>query len=136
MDEVIYIEKNDVHATLCTWLYCGFWNLWAAEQLGYDGYFNWTSGKFLQSYEDDNKFMQIPNAYNWYFKQPKVEVPPKRKECKVWTWEKENWDSGIDVSPYQFMSQPLSVIRDYYHKHLHFNDETNSRGQLLVVLLL
>lgn len=133
MKGIIYLEKTDIAATLTTWIYCAFWQMWAAEQMGYDAYINWPQGhkpsRCLQAYEDDDKFYEEPNMYNWYFKQPKVLAAPRET---VWTWEHPNWDSGIDVSPYQFMSQPLSVIRDYYHKHLHFNDETNRRGQLLV----
>lgn len=129
MSRVIYLEKNDIHCTLTTYLYCHFWMMWTAEQMGYDVYINCPKGLFLQSYEDSSKFSQIPNGYEWYFKQPKIQTPPPRNECKAWTWESPNWGSGIDVSPYQFMSQPLSVIRDYYKKHLHFSDIVNDRGQ-------
>jgi hypothetical protein len=97
--------------------------LWAAEQQGIDAYISWPTGKFLQSYEDSEKFAQIPNAYNWYFIQPKT----NEVSSEVWLWEK--W---ADPSPIPFMAQPLSVIKDYYKKNLHFNDETNRRGQLLV----
>lgn len=123
MKEVIYLEKLDCHSTLTTWLYCHFWMMWAAEQQGKDAYIHWPTKLFLQSYEDSKKFSVIPNAYEWYFKQPKVESA-ERKE--VWTWE--NWK---DPSPVSFMAQPLSVIKDYYKKHLHFNDETNKRGQAI-----
>jgi hypothetical protein len=122
---VVYLEKQDIYSTLTTWLYCSFWSLWAAEQIGLDGYIHWPTGKFLQSYEDAKKFSEIPNAYDWYFVQPKITTPPERKE--VWTWE--NWK---DPTPVSFMAQPLSVIKDYYKKNLHFNDETNARGQAIV----
>lgn len=122
---VIYLEKNDIHSTLTTWIYCAFWQMWSIEQQGFDGYINWTKGKFLQSYEDENKFAEIPNAYDWYFEQPKVKQPPPRNYILTW----EDWR---DESPVPFMAQPLSVIKDYYKKHLHFNAATNARGQALV----
>lgn len=123
MRSIVTIEKNDIHCTLCTYLYCSFWQLWAAEQQGIDGYINWPTGKFLQSYEDSKKFSEIPNAYDWYFVQPKT----NNQSGNVWIWE--NWK---DECPVPFMAQPLSVIKDYYKKNLIFNDETNRRGQLLV----
>ena len=137
MSKTIYIEKTDSAATLTTFWYCSAWIMWAAEQLGFNHvYINWEQGhnppRALQAYEDKEMGKVNNNQFEWFFKQPKIENPPPRNECKVWTWEKENWDSGIDVSPYQFMGQPLSVIRDYYKKNLHFNDETNRRGQILV----
>jgi hypothetical protein len=97
--------------------------MWAAEQQGIDSYINWPTGKFLQSYEDSNKFQQIPNAYNWYFVQPKT----NEYSNTIWTWE--NWK---DECPISFMAQPLQVIKDYYKKNLIFNDETNRRGQIIV----
>jgi len=136
MSKTIYLEKTDLAATLTTWIYCAMWQMWAAEQLGFnDVYINWEQGhkppRSLQAYEDAGR--KNSNQLEWYFRQPKLLTsPPKREYCDIWTWEHHNWGSGLDVSPYQFMSQPLSVIRDYYHKHLHFNDETNRRGKLLV----
>lgn len=124
---MIYLEKNDIHSTLTTWLYCHFWMLWAAEQQGIDGFIHWPKGLFLQSYEDDRKFAEKPNAYDWYFKQPKQADPLPESMCDTWTWE--TWQ---DTSPVPFMAQPLKVIKDYYKKHLHFNDETNRRGQAIV----
>ena len=128
-NRVIYIEKTDIAATLTTWIYCAFWQMWAAEQMGRDVYINWPHGhhpgRCLNAYIDLNKFSEMPNMYDWYFKQPKVSSPPAREV--VWEWE-----NCPQIKPYNFMSQPLSVIKDYYHKHLHFNDETNRRGQMLV----
>lgn len=120
----VILEKNDIHSTLTTWIYCAFWQMWAHEKLG-DAYINWPIGKFLQSYEDKKKFSEIPNAYDWYFIQPKIAHLPETPYS--WTWE--NWE---DPSQVPFMAQPLKVIKDYYKKNLHFNDETNRRGQLLV----
>lgn len=127
MKEVIYLEKTDIFSTLTTWFYCQFWLMWAAEQQYKEVYHNWTKGKFLQSYNDDEKFTDLPNAYDWYFVQPKVKNPPPQNECETWVWE-----NFQDPSPIPFMAQPLSVIKDYYKKHLHFNDSVNERGQALV----
>lgn len=122
----IYLEKKDIFSTLTTWLYCHFAMLWAAEQQGHKGYINWfENGGFLQSYEDKEKFKELPNAYDWYFKQPLFSEVSTRDE--TWTWE--TWK---DVSPIPLMAQPLSLIKDYYKKHLHFNEETNRRGRLIV----
>lgn len=122
---MIYLEKNDVHSTLCTYLYCHFWMLWSAEQQGKKAFIHWPKGLFLKSYEDDQKFAELPNAYDWYFKQPFYSEQPEREES--WMWEQ--WE---DPSPVGFMAQPLLVIKDYYKKHLHFNDVVNTRGQALV----
>lgn len=129
----IYIEKNDIHSTMTTYIYCSFWQLWAAEQQGKEGYINWFDGGSVLSYKDENKFRQIPNQFEWYFEQPFYPRPiwetpyqqPDRDE--TWTWE--NW---VDPSPVGFMAQPLSVIKEYYQRHLKFNEETNKRGQAIV----
>ena len=129
MADVVYLEKTDVGATLTTWLYCHFWMLWSAEQQRVDGYIHWpdnyTPGRCLRDLIDKEKFSQEPNMYNWYFQQPKVKVPPERKHIATW----EYWK---DECPVSFMAQPLSVIKDYYKKNLHFNDVVNARGQALV----
>jgi len=121
---MIYLEKNDIYSTLTTWIYCHFWMMWAYEQKGIPVYINWPHGKFLKSYEDNNKFSEIRNAYEWYFKQPKQSSFYLGDTYEIKTWEK--WE---DPSPVPFMAQPLKVIKDYYKKNLHFNDETNRRGQ-------
>lgn len=132
-NKTIYLTKQDIHSTLTTYWYCMAWMGWAAEQMGYDYYIYCPKGLFLQSYNDDEKYTEQPNGFEWFFKQPKIDnPPPPQSECKTWTWEHLNWGSGLDVSPYSFMSQPLPVIKDFYKKNLIFNDETNRRGQLLV----
>lgn len=118
----VYLEKMDIYSTATTWIYCHFWQLWAAEQQGKKGYINWFNG--VQSYHDSEKFAQIPNQFEWFFKQPFFSEVPQREE--TWTWE--TWK---DECPIPFMAQPLSVIKDYYKKHLHFNEETNRRGNLI-----
>ena len=131
MSRVIYLEKTDVGATLTTWIYCAFWQMWAAEQKGWDSYINWPDGwkpgRCLRDLIDKEKFMEQSNMYNWYFKQPKVARHSIEPYVDVWTWE--NWK---DESPVPFMAQPLSVIKDYYKKHLHFSDEVENRGASLM----
>lgn len=131
MIKVIYIEKTDIGATLTTWWYCAAWQMWAAEQLGIDVYINWPDGfhpgRCLKDLVDKEKFSQEPNMFNWYFKQPKIDNPPPRNECEIWTWE--NWK---DPSPVPFMAQPLSVIKEYYKKNIHFNGGVSARGEVLV----
>lgn len=125
---MIYLEKNDIHSTLTTWIYCHFWMMWSYEQQGKSSYINWPKGKFLASYEDKKKFNEIPNAYDWYFHQPKDwRVISLEQPTETYTWEK--WQDPCTVS---LMSQPLSVIKDYYKKNLIFNEETNKRGQAIV----
>lgn len=121
----IYLDKTDIYCTMTTYFYCHFWQMWAAEQQGHKSYIDWTKGKFVQSYNDDKKYAEIPNAYDWYFVQPFFETPPVKDA--VWTWE--NWK---DPSPIPFMAQPLQVIKDYYKKHLKFNSVVNERGMKLV----
>lgn len=127
MSKVIYIEKNDIYCTATTFIYCNFANLYEAEQQGKEGYINWYPSRMVESYKDDKKFSEISNAFEWFFKQPKIENPPPKNECEIWTWE-----SHADKSDIPLMAQPLSVIKDYYKKNLIFNDETNRRGQLIV----
>jgi hypothetical protein len=122
---MVYLEKNDIHATLTTWIYCAFWMMWSAEQQEQDVYINWCKGKCLIDLNDDEKFKEISNLYEWYFKQPKSNGVGE--VIARWTWEK--WQ---DTSEIPFMAQPLQVIKDYYKKHLHFNEVVNKRGQELV----
>lgn len=129
MSKVIYIQKQDIHSTLCTWIYCFMHQLYNAENKGLKAYINWPTGKFVKSYEDAKKYSEIPNAFEWYFLQPHDTNPTNDKI--VWTWELENWGANVDTTDFQLISEPLSVIKDYYKKRLHFNDETNRRGQLL-----
>jgi hypothetical protein len=120
---MIILEKNDIHSTLTTWIYCHFWMMWAMELQGQKVYINWPKGKFLKSYEDDAMFAQIPNAYEWYFKQPH----DVKGIGEVLTWE-----SWADQSPVPFMAQPLHVIKDYYQRNLHFSEVVEQRGQALL----
>lgn len=127
---MIYLEKTDIHATLTTWIYCAFWQMWSAEQQGKDVYINWSEGKCLIDLTDKNKFREISNLYEWYFVQPKYTLGTKvfsNNDIEFWTWE--NWK---DTQPIPFMAQPLSVIKDYYKKNLIFNETVNKRGQEIV----
>ena len=124
---MIYLEKNDIHSTLTTWLYCHFWMLFSAEvQEYYNVKINWPIGKSVKSYEDLEKFKQIPNMYDWYFVQPKNNNPAVGSR-QVWTWE--NWQ---DPTPVPLMSCQLTIIKQWYQQNLIFNQETNKRGQELV----
>lgn len=120
---MVWLEKNDIYATLTTWLYCNFWMKWALEQQGKRTYINWPKGKFLIDLEDKKKFNECENAYEWYFKQEKDYIIPEYKLT---------WEQWIDHSPIPFMAMPLKVIKEYYQRNLKFNDETDRRGQLLV----
>jgi len=124
---MIYLQKNDIHCTLCTYLYCHFWMLWSLEQQGYTCYIDWPKGLSVKSYEDLEKFNQIRNQFEWYFEQPFKEYSLGTHSVRYLTWE--TWK---DPTSGGLMSQPLSVIKDYYKKNLHFNEETNKRGEELV----
>lgn len=126
---MIYLEKTDSAATLTTWVYCFMWMQWSAEQQGINDIYinmpgNYKPDRCLRDLKDVDKFSQEPNQWNWYFKQPRVWAG---MADEIWTWE--TW---VDKTPVPFMSQPLSVIKDYYKKNLHFSDAVNQRGEALV----
>jgi len=126
----VYIEKTDIYSTLTTYIYCNFHMMYAAEKMGYTPYLHWPKDRFLQSYQDKEQFAKQPNAYDWYFVQPFTNNPDQRSV--VWTWEHEAWGAGVNTTQYQLMSEPLHVIKDYYKKHLKFNDVVNGRGDAIV----
>ena len=104
------------------------WMLWSFEQRGInDVYISWPIGKSVKSYEDKDWFNNWGNQFEWYFNQPKGCHDYCTKADETYTWE--HWIDPVSPS---FMSQPLSVIKDYYKKNLHFNEETNKRGQAIV----
>jgi hypothetical protein len=121
----IYIEDNDFHATLTTWIYKGFWQAYAALQQGHKPYFHWQKGKFLQSYSEEKKFAEIPNAYNWYFEQPYFDCQPGAEEVRT-------WDTDVNTGLFSLYSLPLSEIKSFYKQHLRFNSATNIRGEAIV----
>ncbi len=120
----IYLEKSDPWTTLTTWIYCHFWMMHSAEQLGHKSYINWHQNGCLEVYRDDAMFAKIPNMYNWYFEQPMFETPPNRDETWVW----EGWN---DPSKTSIMAKPLSYMKQYFKAHLKFNAATNARGEAL-----
>jgi hypothetical protein len=126
---MIYLEKNDIHSTLTTWIYCHFHMAYNAINKGLTPYIHWPSGKFLQSYEDAAKFKEIQNAYEWYFVQPFFEYPQQEKS--TWTWELENWGANVNTTDYQLICEPLAVIKKFYKKNLDFNIETCMRGKAI-----
>lgn len=123
----VYIQHQDHSCTLTTFCYVSYWMSWAAEKLGYHPYINWPQNNFVTSYNDPEMYRRMPNAYNWYF----VQDPPPEGNHRVWTWAIPNWNSGHDVSPYQFFAQPLADCKAYYKKTLKFNDVVEARGKLL-----
>lgn len=129
----IYLEKQDPFTTLTTWIYCHFWMMHRAEELGYEPYINWHRQSCLEVYRDEQKFNEMPNMYNWYFEQPFPSTIPDDKnwDCEVWIWEKDKWNANI-TDENNLMNKPLSYMKEYFKKHLIFNEETNKRGQILV----
>jgi hypothetical protein len=105
--------------------------MWSAEKMGLTPYINWPNGfnppRALEPYHDLDQFSKVENMFDWYFEQPFVNNPPPRGECPIWTWE-----TCEEAGKFPLMSEPLSVIREYYQKHLKFKPEVNSRGQALV----
>lgn len=123
----VYIEKIDIAATLATWIYCGMWQLYAAQKEGLTGYINWPNHplRSLIPLRDHEQFARCPNMYDWYFEQPMVAEPPSRD--LTWTWE-HNGEQG----KHQLMGQPLKVIQEFFRANFKFNSAVNQRGQALV----
>lgn len=125
----IYIHKNDIHSTLTTYFYCNFSQLYAIQKQGHKGYINWfRGGGFLQSYDDEQMYAKYQNAYSWLFRQPMFEENEIPSRDETWTWETD----GEKMKEFNLMSQPLSVIKNFYKSNLIFNKTTNDRGNLLV----
>jgi len=95
MSRTIFLEKQDPWTTLTTWIYCHFWMMHSADQLGYKSYINWPQNSCLAVYKDPAKFKEIPNMYEWYFEQPMfTTIPPNRDETWVWEgWQDPSSDS-------------------------------------------
>ena len=124
---MIHLFHNDIYCTLTTYIYCNFWMLWSLEQQGENNVLiDWARGRFVKSYDDEEKYKEIPNAYDWYFIQPKNPMPAAGSRIDY------VWGEWKEPLPASLMSQPLSVIKDYYKKNLHFNEETNKRGKAIV----
>lgn len=127
--KVVYLEKSDTGATLSTWLYCAMWQLYTAEQMGYVGYVHWPQiwNRSLLPHQDPEMFAKCPNMFEWYFEQPCYKgsgVPPR-----TLAWE---WEHCPEQGVHCLMGQPLSVIKDWYQKHLLFNPTVKARIEELV----
>ncbi len=131
MNDTIYLEKTDIGATLTTWLYCAMWQMFAAEKIGVKCYINWPKDRMraLRNYFDEAKFKEKPNMYDWYFIQPMFDSPPVKE--KVWTWETPlpEFDNLLGQYP---LYTAVPQIKDYFKKHLKFNNDVIQRGEALV----
>ncbi len=128
--EIVYLEQDDPHTTLTTWIYKAFWMAHKAIELGKTPYINWhQNGGCLRDLIDKRKFAEMPNMYNWYFKQPFTDIPGERKEA--WVWEKVKWGADI-TDDNRLMNKPVNEMRDFFQKYLIFNDVVDTRGQALV----
>ncbi len=127
----IYIEKRDIGGTLSNWVYCGLWQLFAAEHLGLQGYIHWPHDRqrALVYYFDDEKFKEIPNMWDWYFEQPTFSSPPPRE--RVWTWEEPGEGLAESLSTYH-LYENVDVIKEYYKRNLRFNATVRARGDAIV----
>lgn len=129
MSKTIYLEKQDVHCTLCTFIYCSFWQCYSALKQGYTPFINWFQhGGFLESYNDDEMYATEPNAFNWYFKQPFFPIDGFPHRDETWTWEID----GAKMLDFHLMSQPLETIRDFYQSILTFSDSVEEAGRKIV----
>lgn len=124
---MIYLEQQDIYATLTTWIYTSFWQLYAAIQSGKQGYIHWPKGNLsLDAYQDRKRFSIQPNMYDWYFIQPLTQTIPNRDA--TWNWQFPQ----PEIGQYPLMGMPLNTIKDFYKQHLHFGSEVEQRGQNLV----
>lgn len=133
MSEAIYLEHTDVGATLTTWLYVNFWQMFAAEKLGYTSYIHWPRDKrrALHHYFDDKKFDEEQNMYDWYFRQPHhALVPPPRE--KVWCWtDPASPGMGEALGQHQLYAD-VKTIKEFFKKNLIFQPWVDDRGLELV----
>lgn len=126
---IMVLQKNDIHSTLTTYVYCSLAMSWEAKRQGYFTYIDWPTALSVQSYEDPTRFADIANQFEWFFKQPQIENKPPKQESETWTWELGGWEKSGTGGLY---AQSLSVIKEHYQKNLYFNDVTNKRGNLIV----
>lgn len=126
---LVSIEKSDTGATLTTWLYCNMWQLYAARNLGYEGYIYWPFrwNRSLTALQDPAKFAELPNMYDWYFKQPCGWTDKNPPPCEA-AWE---WETGPETGRFNLMGQPLETIKAFYRENLVFSDAVEARGQAL-----
>lgn len=124
----IYLQHKDCAATLTTWIYCAFWQHYAAHHIGAKAYIHWPNQpqRFLTPYHDAAQFSRQPNMFDWYFVQPDFpnEVPAMDE---LWLWGEEQ--PAMNQAP--LMSMPLATIRAWYHLHLRFSPAVEARGRAL-----
>lgn len=131
MSDIVYLETTGVCATLTTWVYVAMWQLHAAGQLGLRGYIHWPKGRSLLHYQDDDKFRQIPNMFDWYFEQPNLSPAPPRE--KVWTWEdtpQQAPEMAAAIGKHQLYTTP-QYIKEFYKNNLRLNATVCTRGEAL-----
>lgn len=131
MSDTVYLEKTDIGATLTTWLYCSFWQMFSAEKIGLRSYINWPRDpmRALRNHYDEAKFRELSNMYDWYFDQPMFDSPPPRD--RVWEWEKPPADLAKAMGDYPLYTS-VPQIKEFYKKHLRPNAVVNARGEALV----
>lgn len=116
----VNLYHRDIHCTLTTYIYCHYWMAWCARQQGHNFYIDWPKQFSVVDYFDEQKFRENPNQYEWYFKQPDLQV--KGNDAN-WMWGE--MDFG------QFFSHPLADCKNFYKATLIFNDAVNERGRQL-----
>jgi hypothetical protein len=133
-NNVVYLEKSDIAATLATWFYCCMWQAYTAEKMGLVGYIHWPKnpteffGRSLRPHQDPVAFARQPNMYEWFCEQPSYtgkDVPPK---TLIWEWE-----HCPELGEHNFMAEPLAVIKDWYHRKLIFNSVVKERVAALII---
>lgn len=133
MSDIVYLEHTDVGATLTTWIYCSFWQMFSAERLGLRSYINWPRDRkrALYHYYDDKKFDETPNMFHWYFEQPMADADEASREASlIWEWTAPPPELAKAQGEHQLYTTP-SHIRAFYQKHLKLNAEVNARGAAL-----
>ncbi len=123
----IYIEKRDIGGTLSNWVYCGFWQMHAAEKFGLKSYIHWPQDRqrALAYYYDDQKFSECGNMWDWYFEQPFFKDPPPRDN--VWTFEEPSKEQADSLNG-QHLYETVARIKEYYKKHLRFHSAVRTLG--------
>lgn len=129
MKPVVYLEKSDIWATLSTWFYCCFWQLYSAEMMGKIGYVHWPNrqNRCLDPHRDAAAFQRCPNMFEWYCEQPHWTEPGIPPCSETWLWE-----NCPEQGVHPLMDQPLKVMRDYFHRNLRFNAAVQARVAELV----
>lgn len=137
MSDIVFLEKTDIGATLTTWIYCAFWQMFAAQKLGLRSHIHWPRDhkRALVHYYDDKKFDEIPNMFEWYFEQPMTPSTRQLGESggvpyDTWEWEKPSPEFGRALGEHQLYAN-CPQIRGFYRQYLQFNDTVHARGETL-----